>query len=51
MKFDQNLMKTVEELRSSVLKIVESEILQSTPNDPKLNSRNRTSTVPYIYAL
>ncbi len=30
---------------------MESEILQSAPNDPKPNSRNRASKVPYIYAL
>ena len=37
--------------RSRVLKIVKLEILQSAPNDPKPNSRNWTSKVPYPCAL
>ena len=37
--------------RSSVSKIVESEILQRAPNDPKPNSRNQTSKVPCICIL
>ncbi len=37
--------------RGSVSKIVESEILQSALNDPKLNSRNQASKVPHIYSL
>ena len=37
--------------RSSVSEIVESEILQSALNDPKLNSKNLTLKVSYICAL
>ena len=33
---------------SSLLKILTSEILQSAPNDPKPNSRNQASKVPYM---
>ena len=32
-------------------KIVESEILQSALNDPKPNSKNWASKLPYIYVL
>ncbi len=35
--------------RSSLLKILRSEILQSAPNDPKLNSNNLTQKVLYIW--
>ena len=34
---------------SSLLKILTSEILQIAPNDPKPNSRNQASKVPYLY--
>ena len=34
-----------------VLKIVKLEIFQSAPNDPKPNSRNWASKVPYTCAL
>ncbi len=33
---------------SRELKIVKLEIMQSQPNDPKPNSRNRPSKVPYM---
>ena len=33
------------------MKIVESEILHSAPNDPKPNSRNQASKVPHICPL
>ncbi len=36
---------------SSLLKILTSEILQSALNDPKPNSRNQASKVPYTCAL
>ncbi len=37
--------------RSRVLKTVKLETLQSAPNDPKPNSRNRASIVPYLCAM
>ena len=33
------------------LKILTSEILQNAPNDPKPNSMNQVSNVPYLCAL
>ena len=39
-------MNQMEITRGAVLKIVKLEMFQSAPNDPKLNSKNRTSQVP-----
>ncbi len=35
---------------SNLLKILTSEILQSAPNDSKLNSNDLTQKVPYIWS-
>ncbi len=37
-------------MSSSLLKILTSEIWQSTPNDPKLNPNNLTRKVLYIWS-